>query len=130
MTKLNDVFADGETLKTKVTRVRVDETVETDKRAEVYYKVDLSGTTVKDAIDNNYNVTFAGALRKSFESQEELLAFAEKYATKENPYQVHVNDLGKKILTPEQRKAQAKRDLLAIKTSNPELYKQIVSEIG
>lgn len=127
MTTLESTFDNGTLYPTKLAKTKVSKYVTTDQ-VEIYYQLDLSGTEVQDAIDKDFNVTLQNGLRKSFlkgkvtddEAQELLRDWASKNATEENPYTVHVNDLGKMIKTKEQRKAEVEAGLRALKASMSE----------
>lgn len=124
--KLSDKFDKGQKINKKV-NVRVTGDIPKAEGVEVYFTVMLDDTKMVDAIDIDYNVRFASTLRNSFNSQKDLKEFANKYATSDNPYKVHVTDLGRKIRTPEQKKAEMKRYISGL---SPEERAELLKEVS
>lgn len=100
--KLSDKFNDGQTY-TFECETRVSGDVDKEDRVPLTVKVDLSGSTAKDVINQDLAVKFQGAVRKSFDTQDALRSWANKRG---NTYNVHVSKVGHKIESPEQLKAQ------------------------
>lgn len=121
--KLSDTF--GNEYLTKKVNVRVDETIPKSEQVTVHYKVSLKDVRIMDILGIDFNVRFAATLRTSFNEQNDLLDFANEHATENNPYVIHVNDIGKKIRTPEQRKAELIRAIKAQGYSIEDLEKEL-----
>lgn len=120
MAKLSDVINNGN-IQREVS-VRVDNSISKDEQVTVHYELSFDGMKVADIIGIDYNVRFASTLRNSFDSQETLRNWAEENGSKENPYKIHISNLGKKIVSKEQRKA----ELLAMIRSLPEEERKAV----
>lgn len=111
---LDSIFG-NETI-TKKTSVRLDDTIEREDAVDVHYTVLLEGAQVKDVLDNNFSVTLRNSkLKGSFDSQNELKVWAEKNATKENPYKVHIDDLGKILSEEEKFDPETRKQMLIAK---------------
>lgn len=112
--KLSSIFG-NETI-TKKTSVRLDDSVDRDDAVDVYYTVLLEGAQVKDVLDNNFSVTLRNSkLKNSFDSQDELKVWADKNATEENPYKVHIDDLGKVLSEEEKFDPETRKKMLIAK---------------
>ena len=109
---LNMTFGQNEIIKLSC-KVRAHNDVPKNESVTVYFNVLLTGKKVNEVLDVDLKVRFQSTLRNSFDSQNDLIEFAEKYGNKDNPYNIHFDDLSKKIRTPEQKKAELIRAIKA-----------------
>lgn len=96
---------------------KIDNSVREGKKG--YFVVSLENEKISDCIGIDFKVRLQSAIRKSFESQEEFETFVDNYATEENPFNIHVTNINKKIETPEMRKQRLIREIRALGL-NPE----------
>ena len=98
---------------------KIDNSVKDGKKA--YFVVSLESEKISDCIGIDFKVRIQSAIRKSFESQQEYEIFVDKYATEENPFNIHVSNINKKIETPEMRKDRIIREMKALGLSADDL---------
>lgn len=110
--KLDSTFDETATI-TKETSVRLSDDVSSDDAVTVHYTVKLSGATVREVVDNTFSVTLRNSkLKKSFADQDELRTWAEKNATKDKPYEVHIWNLGKVMSEEEKFDPETRKKML------------------
>lgn len=90
------------------------------------YEIDYSGVPLHEGTRKDPIVTAQRALKSTFDTTEDMRDFAEKYATCDDPYKVHFNDIGKAIKTPEQRQKEIQR---SAKKMSSEERKALLAEL-
>lgn len=104
---------------------RVHSDVPKNESATGFFRVMLHGMYVKEVLNVDYKVRIQSAIRNSFDDQNDFIDFVDKHATKDKPYHVHFNDMSKRIVTPEIRKARIIRGLKETGMSMEELRKAL-----
>lgn len=125
MVKLSDKINNGEYVQLSA-KVRADNSIPKENAVNVHFNVRLDGKTVDEILDVDMKVRFQSTLRNSFDSQQDLEMFVGKYATMDKPYDIHFDDLSKRIRTPEQKKAELLRSVSQLSADDKaELLKQL-----
>ena len=125
---LDSKFKNGTALEKKCS-TKIHQDVPKEQSYTLYYMVILDHEKVRNVLSCNFSVTIQNSIRKSFNTQEDYIAFCKKYGTQDNPFRITFANLGRKIITPEQKVSDMKRDIAGMSSEEKKALQEIVNNM-